>query len=35
MTPPAPQQPPAMEVRPSLRSIENIQNSSAARKLFD
>ena len=30
MTPPAPQQPPAMEPRPTLRSIENLQNSSAA-----
>ena len=30
-----PQQPPAMEPRPALRSIENLQNSSAARQLFD
>ena len=30
-----PQQPPAMEPRPALRSIENLQNSSAARRLFD
>ena len=30
-----PQQPPAMEPRPSLRSIENLQNSSADRQLFD
>ena len=29
------QQPPAMEPRPALRSIENLQNSSAARQLFD
>ena len=35
MTPPAPQQPPAMEPRPALHSIENLQNSSAARQLFD
>ena len=28
------QQPPAMEPRPALRSIENLQNSSAARELF-
>ena len=28
-------QPPAMEARPALRSIENLQNSSAARQLFD
>ena len=35
MTPPAPQKPPAMEPRPALRSIENLQNSSAARQLFD
>ena len=35
MTPPVPQQPPAMEPRPALRSIENLQNSSAARQLFD
>ena len=35
MTPSAPQQPPAMESRPALRSIENLQNSSAARQLFD
>ena len=31
----SPQQPPVMEPRPALRSIENLQNSSAARKLFD
>ena len=30
-----PQQPPAMEPRPVLRFIENVQNSSAARELFD
>ena len=30
MTPPAPQQQPAMEPRPALRSIEYLQNSSAA-----
>ena len=30
-----PQQPSAMEPRPALRSIENLQNSSAARQLFD
>ena len=30
-----PQQPPAMEPRPALRSIENLQNSSVARQLFD
>ena len=30
-----PQQPPAMEPRLALRSIENLQNSSAARQLFD
>ena len=35
MTPPAPQQPPAMEPRPDLRSIEKLQTSSAARQLFD
>ena len=35
MTPPVRQQPPAMEPRPALRSIENLQNSSAARQLFD
>ena len=29
------QQPPAMEPHPALRSIENLQNSSAARQLFD
>ena len=29
------QQPPAMEPLPALRSIENLQNSSAARQLFD
>ena len=33
-TPPQ-QPPPAMEPRPALRSIENLQNSSAARQLFD
>ena len=27
--------PPAMEPRPALRSIENLQNSSAAPQLFD
>ena len=30
-----PQQPPAMEPHPALRSIENLQNSFAARQLFD
>ena len=30
-----PRQPPVMEARPALRSIENLQNSSAARQLFD
>ena len=35
MTTPAPQQPPAMEPRLALRSIENLQNSSAARQFFD
>ena len=35
MTPPAIQQPPAMEPRPALLSIENLQNSSAARQLFE
>ena len=35
MTPPAPQQLTAMELRPALHSIENRQNSSAARQLFD
>ena len=30
-----PQQPPAMEPRPAVRSIENLQNFSAARQLFD
>ena len=30
-----PQQPPAMEPRPALRSIENPDKSSAARQLFD
>ena len=30
-----PRQPPAMEARPALRSIENLQNSSAARHFFD
>ena len=34
-TAPAPQQPPAMEPRPALRSIENLQNSYAARQLLD
>ena len=33
MTPPVPQQP--LQPRPALRSIENLQNSSAARQLFD
>ena len=31
----SPQEPPAMEARPALSSIENLQNSSAARQLFD
>ena len=35
MTTSAPQQPPAMEPRLALRSIENLQNSSAARQFFD
>ena len=30
-----PKQPPAMKPRPALRSIENLQNSSAAGELFD
>ena len=30
-----PQQPPAMEPRLAVRSIENLHNSSAARQLFD
>ena len=30
-----PQQPPAMEPHPALRFIENLQNSSVARQLFD
>ena len=30
-----PQQPPEMEPLPALRSLENLQNSSAARQLFD
>ena len=30
-----PQQPSAMEFRPALRSIKNIQKSTAARQLFD
>ena len=30
-----PQQPPAMEPRPALRTIEILQNFSAARQLFD
>ena len=30
-----PQQPPAMEPRPALRSIQNLQNSSATRQFFD
>ena len=30
-----PQQPPAMEHRPALPSIENLQNSFSARQLFD
>ena len=29
------QQPPAMEHRPALPSLENLQNSSTARLLFD
>ena len=33
MTPPVPQQP--LQPRPALRSIENLQNSSAARQYFD
>ena len=33
MTPPTPQQP--LQPRPTLRSIKNLQNSSAARHLFD
>ena len=33
MTPPVPQQ--LLQPRPALRSIENLQNSSAARQLFD
>ena len=33
MTPPAPQQP--LQPHPALHSIENLQNSSAARLLFD
>ena len=35
MTPPAPQQSPAMEPCPALRTIENLQDSSAARQLSD
>ena len=35
MTPSVPQQPPAMEPRPALRSIGNLQNSSAAGQLID
>ena len=31
----APRQSPAMEARPVLRSMENLQNSSAARQLFN
>ena len=30
-----PRQPPVMEARPALRSIENLQNYSAARQFFD
>ena len=30
-----PRQPPVVEARPALRSFENLQNSSAARQLFD
>ena len=30
-----PRQPPVMEARPALCSIENLQNYSAARQLFD
>ena len=30
-----PQQPTAMESRPALHSVENLQNSFAARQLFD
>ena len=30
-----PRLPSAMEAKPALRSIENLQNSSAARQLFD
>ena len=30
-----PRQPTATEARPALRSIENLQNTSAARNLFD
>ena len=30
-----PRQLPAMKARPALRSIENLQNSSAAEQLFD
>ena len=30
-----PQQPPAMEPRPALRSLENLQKFSAARQHFD
>ena len=35
MTPPTPQHPPAMEPRLALSSTENLQNSCAARQLFD
>ena len=30
-----PREPPVREARPALRSIENLQNSSAARQFFD
>ena len=35
MTSPAPQEPPAMELRTSLPSIENVPNLSAVRQLFN
>ena len=35
MTPPTPQQPPAIKTCPALRSIEKLQNSSADRQFFD
>ena len=35
MAPPTLQQPPAMESRPALRCIKNLQNSYVARQLFD